>query len=209
MLGYGVIILAGAVVLVVIGWLVVSRRKSLPCPAWLHWMVEIDSPFTRINRAAVILETLQLQPGMIMLDAGCGPGRLTLPAARLVGAEGRVVALDLQTAMLDIVKAKAATAGLSNIEFVNAGLGSGKLHAGRFDRAILVTVLGEIPDQSTALAEIFKALKPGGILSITEIIFDPHFQRRSTVTRLALAADFREKAFFGHGLCYTIHWEKP
>jgi ubiquinone/menaquinone biosynthesis C-methylase UbiE len=172
-------------------------------------MVEIDNPFTRINRAAVILETLQLRPGMFMLDAGCGPGRLTIPAARMVEPGGRVAALDLQTAMLDIVKAKADAAGLTNIEFINTGLGNGNLDIGRFDRAILVTVLGEIPDQSAALEEIYKALKTGGILSITEIIFDPHFQRRSSVTHLAITAGFREKAFYGHSLCYTIHWEKP
>jgi len=41
---------------------------------------------------------------------------------------------------------------------------------------VLVTVLGEVPDREAALREIFDALKPGGILSVTEIIFDPHFQ---------------------------------
>jgi len=72
-----------------------------------------------------------------------------------------------------------------------------------------VTVLGEIPDRETALGEIFEALKPGGILSVTEIIFDPHFQPRGTVERLGLEAGFREKAFFGSRIAYTIHLGKP
>jgi hypothetical protein len=52
-------------------------------------------------------------------------------------------------------------------------------------------------------------LKPGGILSITEVIFDPHFQRQATVAALAQAAGFRHKALFGHRLAYTMHLEKP
>ena len=60
-----------------------------------------------------------------------------------------------------------------------------RFRANNFDRALLVTVLGEIPDRDAALRAIFDALKPGGILSITEILRDPHYQRRTTVLRLA------------------------
>ena len=72
-----------------------------------------------------------------------------------------------------------------------------------------MTVLGEIPDRESALKEIHSALKPGGILSVTEVIFDPHFQRRESVLRLAQAAGFRERNFFGRSLAYTLHLEKP
>ena len=44
---------------------------------------------------------------------------------------------------------------------------------------------GEFPEQEAALQEIYQALKPGGILSVTEIIFDPHFQSRESVQRVA------------------------
>jgi SAM-dependent methyltransferase len=71
-----------------------------------------------------------------------------------------------------------------------------------------VSVLGEIPDRETALQEIFDSLKPGGILSVTEIIFDPHFQRRSTVARLATQAGFQEYAFFGSWYAYRLNLQK-
>ena len=74
--------------------------------------------------------------------------------------------------------------------------------------ALLVTVLGEIPDQVAALKEIYQALKPGGILSITEVIFDPHFQRRENVLHSAQATGFKEKDFFGRQLAYNMHLEK-
>lgn len=74
---------------------------------------------------------------------------------------------------------------------------------------MLVTVLGEIPDREAALRTIFAALKPGGLLSVTEIVFDPHFQSRATVTRLACAAGLEERAFYGNRLAYTLNLRKP
>ena len=197
------------ITLVVTIWRLASSRHSLPCPVWLRWLVELDNPFTKTNRAAFIVETLALAPGMTVLDAGCGPGRLTVPLARGVGTSGRVVALDIQAGMLARAKTKTVTAGLANIDFINAGLGDGKLPRNRFQRAVLVTVLGEIPDRRAAFAELFNTLAPGGILAVVEVIFDPHFQTRSTVIDLAVAAGFRERAFFGHFLAYVIHFEKP
>ena len=196
-------------VLVTITWRLVSRRQSLPCPVWLRWLVELDNPFTKTNRAAFIVETLALAPGMTVLDAGCGPGRLTVPLARSIGPTGRVVALDIQPGMLARARSKVEAAGLTNVEFVAAGLGDGKLPANQFDRAVLVTVLGEIPNRAAALAELYDSLKPGGVLTIVEVIFDPHFQSRNTVTSLAVSTGFHERAFFGHSLAYIIHFEKP
>jgi SAM-dependent methyltransferase len=198
----------GLIVLGVIAGLI-WRRDALPCPTWLGWMVEMDNPFTRVNRAQAIVSLLDLSPGMKVLDAGCGPGRLTLPLAQTVGQQGEVTALDLQDGMLARVREKVQAAGLQNVQFLQAGLGEGKLPQAYFDRALLVTVLGEIPDQIKALKEIHNALKPGGILSVTEVIFDPHFQGRESVRRAAQAAGFREKNFFGGRLAYTIHLQKP
>lgn len=189
-------------------WRLISNRTSLPCPPWLGWMVEMDNPFTRTNRASVIIDLLKLQPGMKVLDAGCGPGRLSIPAAKAIGPQGELTALDLQTGMLARVQEKASAARLTNIRFMQAGLGEGKLEKNTYDRTMLVTVLGEIPEQKAALKELCAALKPGGILSVTEVIFDPHFQNRESVQRLAKSVGFREVAFFGKRLAYTMHFEK-
>jgi ubiquinone/menaquinone biosynthesis C-methylase UbiE len=171
--------------------------------------VELDNPFTKTNRAAVILQHAHLPPGMPVLDIGCGPGRLTIPAARQVGPTGKVAALDLQPGMLQRAQEKAKAANLTNIQFLQAGLGEGNLREFQADRALLVTVLGEVPDREAALKEIFEALKPGGILSVTETIFDPHCQRRATVSRLASAVGFREGQVFGNCVAFTLHLEKP
>jgi len=189
-------------------WRLSSRRRELPCPVWLRWLVELDNPFTKTNRAAVIVGLLDLRPGMKALDAGCGPGRLTVPLARAAGPDGQVLAVDIQAGMLQRARERVAAAGVKNVQFLQAGLGEEKLPSGEFDRAVLVTVLGEIPDQAGAMRELAAALKPDGILSVTEVIFDPHFQRREAVVQLAEAAGFKENGFFGRRLAYTLHLKK-
>jgi ubiquinone/menaquinone biosynthesis C-methylase UbiE len=199
----------GLIILVTVLWRLASRRHSLPCPVWLSWLVELDNPFAKIDRSDVIIEHLDLQPGMTVLDIGCGPGRLTIPAARQVGPQGQVLAIDVQPGMLCRAQDKALAANLTNIRFLQTGVGEGKLEHNQADRALLVTVLGEIPNRQSALKEIFDALKPGGILSVTEIIFDPHYQRRSTILRLAAAVGFQEKSFFGNWIAFTLNLQKP
>jgi ubiquinone/menaquinone biosynthesis C-methylase UbiE len=204
-------IFLGVVALIVVGafiWRFASRRRSLPCPAWLRWLVEFDSPFAKTYRSDVILQRAEVGPGMTVLDVGCGPGRVTIPAAKLVGPTGIVVAVDIQQKMLRRAEEKAKAADLTNLCFVNAGVGEGKIGHEIADRALLVTVLGEIPDREAAIKEIYDALRPGGVLSVTEIIMDPHYQGRGTIVKLATAAGFREKAFFGNRFAFTLNLEK-
>lgn len=192
-----------------LAWRLFSRRHTLPCPSWLRWMVELDNPFAASNKAAFIVAQLQIQPGMQVLDAGCGPGRVTLPLARAVGTTGQVLAVDLQPAMLQQVVAKAQAQGLDNVRTQAAALGQGQLPAGLHDRAVMAAVLGEIPDRAAALADLFQSLRPGGLLAVAELVFDPHFQRRATVERLARGAGFIPHAFHGHAAAYLLVLQRP
>ena len=202
---YSVLGLIVAFVVVSVAW----RVFNLPCPAWLGWIVERDNPLFLNNRALVIIDHLALMPGMKVLDLGCGPGRLTIPLAKQVGSEGEVTAFDIQEAMLKKVRARAQAENLTNIHYVQGGAGQGMLPSRHYDRVLLVTVLGEIPNRKEAMQEIYDGLKPGGILSITEVIVDPHFQPRSRVIRLAVSAGFVEHGFFGNRISFTVNFEKP
>lgn len=155
-----------------------SHRQSLPSPVWLRWLVELDNPFTKTNRTKFIVETLALIKDVVVLDDGSGPGRLTVLLAKGVGETGRVVAPDIQAGMLARTKIKTEACCCSNVKFIAAALGDGKPAANHFDRIVLVTVLGEIPDRIAAFRELFLTLEPGGILAIVEVIFYLHFQTR-------------------------------
>lgn len=194
--------------LVTVRWRLASRRSSHPCPSWLAWLVERDNPHAKNYSAQSIIERLGVQPGMRALDAGCGPGRVTIPLAQAVGPQGAVDAMDIQAQMLRRARGKAEAAGLTNIRFLEMAIEAGKLESNHYDRAVLVAVLGEIPDRQSALREIYRALKPGGTLSISEIIMDPHYQSRGRILSLASTVGFQEKAFFGNRFAFTIHLEK-
>ena len=103
---------------------------------------------------------------MRVLDAGSGLGRLTIPAGERVGPSGEVVALDVQDGMVARVRRRVAERGCANVRAVlgdiESGLGRADIGVGRFDRALLVAVLGEVPDREGAMRALHAALAPGG-----------------------------------------------
>jgi SAM-dependent methyltransferase len=192
------------------GWRIASNRRSLPCPSWLSRLVELDNPLFRSNAADNIIAVMSLDQGMIVLDAGCGPGRLAIPIARRIAPDGFVVALDIQPGMLEKARRKADRAGIANIRFVRGALGtSAALDAASFDRAVLSAVLGEIPDRRAAIREIVRLLKPDGSLTIAETIADPHFQSFGSVRALAGEFGLREGRLAGGRFAYAIRFDMP
>jgi ubiquinone/menaquinone biosynthesis C-methylase UbiE len=195
------------IISVILVWKVLLPAS--PCPVYLSWLVEFDNPFTKANHARVIVENLSLKPEMKVVDIGCGPGRITIPIAQRLSGTGEVTAMDIQSGMLDRVRAKAEIADIHNIKYLNAGIGEGKLTHNHFDRALLVTVLGEVPNKRAALKEVFDALKSEGILSVTETIFDPHFQKSKNIIKLATQVGFKKHSFIGNRFAFTLLFIKP
>lgn len=189
-------------------WRVLSRNKSIPCPSWLYWAVELENPLARGSQSKSIISGLNVEEGMTVLDIGCGPGRVSIPLAKIVGEQGTIIAVDIQQEMLDIVKRKAAKENIQNITVVNIPMGAGKLIGVQVDRAVLAAVLGEIPNRTVALREIYDSLKPGGILAISETMFDPHYQSKQTILELVKSMGFTQVGFIGNKLAYTIYLKK-
>lgn len=204
-------LVAAGMVLGALWWRSASRRRSVPCPTWLGWL--LTNPYTNaVAGAAVIIDRLCLAPGMRVLDVGAGRGRIAIPAAERVGAAGEVVALDVQAGMLERVRLAAAARGITNVRTIEARIDGALETNGNFDspfdRALLVTVLGEIAHQARALRTLHAALRSDGILSITEMLPDPHYQSRRAVRRLAEDAGFQVDATYGSGIAYTMNFRK-
>lgn len=204
----GLLVLITAFVAAGLCWRWASRRRQLPCPSWLAWLLE--NPLTEaVAGTEPTLERIGLQPGEYVLDAGSGPGRLTLAAGQRVGPTGHVVALDVQLQMLARLQARLNQANIGNVTLHHADIANDpSLPLAAFDRAWLVTVLGEIPDREAALRNLWRVLKPGGTLSVTEILPDPHYQSRGTVLRLGRQSGFTPSLYWGTPLAFTQNFVK-
>jgi ubiquinone/menaquinone biosynthesis C-methylase UbiE len=111
--------------------------------------------------------------------------------------------------MLEKLERRLKAEGITNVRALRAGLGEGLVREGGFDRVVLAMVLGEVRDRGAALRELYAALKPGGVLSVTEIFGDPDYRRPATVRREVEAASFRLARRFGGFPAYTLNFERP
>ena len=113
------------------------------------------------------IERLSLRTGQRVLDVCCGSGASALPAARAVGADGRVLAVDLAADLLELGRAKAATQGLTNIEFRRGDMTALGLPDHGFDAVVCVFGIFFVPDMEAQVAELWRLVAPGGQLAIT------------------------------------------
>ena len=178
---------------------------SAPCPSALAWLV--DNP-TRRGTMGAILNRVGIQPGERVLELGPGPGLFTLDAARQAGPAGRIIAVDIQSYMIAQVEERAREAGLANVETHVADAYHLPLDDASVQRAFLVTVLPEIPDQARALAELHRVLQPGGLLSITEEFYDPDYPFAFETIRRVERAGFDLERRFGNWWVYTLNFRK-
>jgi ubiquinone/menaquinone biosynthesis C-methylase UbiE len=178
---------------------------SVPCPPAFSWYFE--SRFRKWYMRPV-LDRLGIRPGDKILELGPGPGAFTVDAARRAGPEGRLIVIDIQPEMIAKVKKRLRAADVANAETHVARAYDLPLSDSSINRAFLVTVLGEIADQSRALAELSRVIRPGGILSITEEWLDPDYPFAGETIRRAKSAGFRLCARFGNFLVYTLNFEK-
>jgi ubiquinone/menaquinone biosynthesis C-methylase UbiE len=190
-----------------LGWRWASRIWSIPCPALLAWSLE-NPILQRFNGTRATLDRLGLRPGQKVLEIGPGPGRLLIPAAKRVLPAGEAVGIDIQPAMLERLKARARTAGVTNLTAILGDAAHPHVPEASFNLVFLCAALGEIPDRAAALAQCYRALEPQGVLSITEMFGDPHYQSRSIVERLARAAGFRPRSVQGGWWLYTADFIK-
>ena len=119
----------------------------------------------RFRKPSAFLQNIGVKKGDIILDHGCGIGSYAIPAARMVGPEGKVYALDIHPIAVERTKERAEQAGLGNLEPILSGLSNG-LPDQFVDIVLLLDVFKSVQDKLSLLREFHRVLKPSGRLII-------------------------------------------
>jgi len=142
-----------------------------------------------------------------VLELGPGPGFFSAYIARRV-PDGHLCLVDLQREMLEKARARIRRAGVANVSFAQASASALPFAGEVFDAAFLVTVLGEVPEAATCVVALRDALRPGGLLSITELAGDPDAMTESKVAALAKAAQLEHAETFAMRFGFTLNFRK-
>jgi len=186
---------AAAIGAVALWW----RKNPSACPYGQRFWVEAPHPM--ITRAR-LREILEPEPGERVLEVGPGTGYYTIDLAEWVGAHGSVEIVDIQQEMLDHTVRRARERGLWNVEATRADARELPYDPDSFDAAVMITVLGEVPDQDEALRAVTRVLRPGGRLVVGELFGDPHMVTLGSLRRRAEAAGLRFERRVGPRLGY-------
>jgi SAM-dependent methyltransferase len=135
-------------------------------PAGDRWAKLADSQdimLAALGTAA--MDACDIQAGHTVLDAGCGSGTTTIEIARRVGAEGRVLGIDISTPMLDVGRGRLEALGVGGVTFDNKDLATYSFEAGTFDRVFSRFGVMFFVDPIAAFSNIRVGMKSGGRLA--------------------------------------------
>lgn len=192
---------AGALVGGALWW----RRNPSACPYAQRFWLQPPHPLITRKR---LREVLGPRAGESILEVGPGTGYYSLSVAQWLEPGGQLEIFDLQQAMLDDTMERALRRGITNVSATQGDARELPYEDASFDAAYLVAVLGEIPDQTAALRELARVLRPGGRLVVGELFGDPHWVSPRRLGERTSAAGLLFKERSGSALGYFARFER-
>lgn len=143
-----------------------TSKSTDVCPYQMAWTLDnwvrrfLQNPYKIIGK--------YIKEGQVVMDLGCGPGFFSLAMAKLVGEKGRVISVDIQDEMLQIVKSKSELEGLSSRIVLHKAQPEKLGISEMVDFALAFYMVHEVPDKKSFLSEVASHLKPDGRFLIVE-----------------------------------------
>jgi arsenite methyltransferase len=156
--------------------------------ATLYGQEGAEAPPAAVNASlgcGVPTAVADLHEGETVLDLGSGAGADVLISARRVGPSGKAIGLDMTDEMLELARANAASAAVTNVEFLKGYLEDIPLPDASVDVVISNCVINLAADKRRVLVEAARVLRPGGRFAVSDVIADPDMD---AATRADMAA---------------------
>lgn len=186
---------------------IVKHFVHYPIPAFAARF--IDNPVRRrFQPPKQVVDWLDIQEGMFVLEIGPGPGTFTFEATRRVGEQGKFFAIDIQPSIVTRLNGRLGAKGMTNATTWVASAAGLPFSDNTFDRVFMIGVLGEIPDKNKTLLEVKRVLKNGGLLAIGELLPDPDYPRKKSVTRWCNDAGLELAGVHGGIIHYLLTFKK-
>ncbi len=163
------------------------RKNPSACPYGQRFWVDAPHPLITRDRLQAVLRP---EAGERVLEIGPGTGYYTLEMAGWLDP-GTVEIFDLQQEFLDHTMRAASARGIANVVPTQGDATALPYADDSMDAVVLTAVLGEIPDQDAAVAEIARVLRPDGRLIVGELVGDPHFTSAGALERRGAGAGLR------------------
>ena len=195
---------AGAFLSAQITMRVANRRNPRPMP---HQFASLlDHPWRlRYRNPSETLGAFHFQPGDCLLDLGCGVGTFTEEMARMVGSDGCVHAVDIQAPLLEVTRRRLDAAELGQrARLHHPGAHDLPLADESVDLAVLIASLAQMPNPYAALREVWRVLRPGGRIAVSEELPDPAYVPAGVSESWLREAGFLLLGKTGTPFCYSV-----
>jgi ubiquinone/menaquinone biosynthesis C-methylase UbiE len=133
-----------------------------------------------------IISEVGLKTGFQVLDYGCGPGGYVLPVSEAIGSSGKLYALDTLPIAVEMVKKTVEKKGLKNVETILSDCATG-LPNEALDIVLVYDVFHDLSDQIAVLNELYRVLKPNGLLSFA----DHHMKGNDIISEITSTGLFK------------------